>query len=180
MPPVIHRVWAMPSANTFSIPPIRDLVARYLSAGGISVDPFARASRLASITNDLDPKQPTDFHLSCEDFARELAARVPSIDLVLFDPPYSYRQAVEVYAGVGKEWTNRDQQQVGRWSTTKDLLARQMGTGAIAISFGWSTTGFGKSRRFAPIEYLVVNHGSAHHDTLVTVERKLDMQEMLA
>lgn len=30
---VINRVWAMPNSNTFSIPPIGELVARHTSGG---------------------------------------------------------------------------------------------------------------------------------------------------
>lgn len=36
------RVWAMPSRDTFSVPPIGDFVRRYLSVAEVPVDPFAR------------------------------------------------------------------------------------------------------------------------------------------
>lgn len=170
--PTVTRIWAMPSAETFSIPPVRSLVQRYLADSKLSVDPFARSSNLATITNDLDPNTTAQHHLTCEEFAAFLRSTEIVPDLILFDPPYSYRQAVEVYAGVGKEWTNRDQQQVGRWSTTKDILASILAPGGHVISFGWSTTGFGKKRGMRATEYAIINHGSAHNDTLVTVERK--------
>ena len=44
----------MPNSNTFSIKPIRELICRY--AYGKIIDPFANNSRLASVTNDLDPQ----------------------------------------------------------------------------------------------------------------------------
>src|SRR4030067_16404 len=48
----MSRVWAMPPSggNTFECAPIREFVLRHLE--GISVDPFARNSRLANWTND--------------------------------------------------------------------------------------------------------------------------------
>lgn len=160
----------MPNHETFSIPPIKRLVDKYAASAALIVDPFARNTKIAHITNDLDPSTSAEFHMTCEDFARFMVVQP---DLILFDPPYSYRQAVEVYAGVGKEWTQRDQQQVGRWSATKCLLSEKLAPGGHVISFGWSTTGFGKKRGMAPVEYLLVNHGSAHNDTLVTVEKKI-------
>ena len=38
----LTRRWSMPSSETFSIPPIRELIWRY--ATGVIVDPFARNS----------------------------------------------------------------------------------------------------------------------------------------
>lgn len=52
----------MPNSNTFSIKPISNLIGKYLSDDMLSIDPFANTSRLAKITNDLNPDYPTDFH----------------------------------------------------------------------------------------------------------------------
>ena len=49
------RVWAMPSAETFSIRPIARLLDRYLQPGAVILDPFARNSLRATHTNDLNP-----------------------------------------------------------------------------------------------------------------------------
>ncbi len=50
----IERIWAMPNSRTFSIPPIRDLLAREVG-GGLWIDPFSCGARVAHITNDLNP-----------------------------------------------------------------------------------------------------------------------------
>jgi hypothetical protein len=42
----------------------------------------------------------------------------------------------------------------------------------IAICFGWNTSGFGKSRGFVLERILLLAHGGAHNDTMITVERK--------
>lgn len=41
--PIIDRLWAMPSKNTFSIPPFRSLIEQNRK-DGVSVDPFANAA----------------------------------------------------------------------------------------------------------------------------------------
>jgi len=47
--------------------------------------------------------------------------------------------------------------------------------GGIAISFGWNSNGFGKKLGFEIIEILIVPHGSSHNDTIVTIERKVNL-----
>lgn len=173
----ISRAWAMPSADTFTIPPLKALARKYLRDSKRSLDPFARNCRLASVTNDLSLDTAAEHHMDAEAFAGALDP--DSFDLILFDPPYSYRQCVEIYQGIGREWTQRDHQQVQRWSQLKDSLSRTLQFGGVAISCGWNTSGFGKRRGFAPLEYLIINHGSAHNDTMVTVERKVQAALML-
>jgi hypothetical protein len=58
----MRRVWAMPNASTFDIPPIRALVKKYLHQSKVSVDPFARNKRWATYTNDLNPETAAESH----------------------------------------------------------------------------------------------------------------------
>ena len=51
----------MPNKNTFSIKPIKRIIEKY--AYGIIIDPFANNSRIAAITNDLDPQYDTNYHM---------------------------------------------------------------------------------------------------------------------
>lgn len=69
---IINRVWAMPSADTFDIAPIGDLVKRYLSQSKISIDPFARNKRWATYTNDLNPITDAEYHMMASDFLKML------------------------------------------------------------------------------------------------------------
>lgn len=85
----------MPNKNTFNIKPINELINRYLKEDLLVVDPFANANKLATVTNDLDPQYDTDYHLDALDFLKQLKAN--SVDLVLYDPPYSPRQVSESY-----------------------------------------------------------------------------------
>jgi hypothetical protein len=45
-------------------------------------------------------------------------------------------------------------------------------SGTIALSFGWSSVGFGKNRGWRMIEILLVCHGGAHNDTICVAEVK--------
>lgn len=167
----------MPSAETFSIKPIADLLNR-LPLGSCVVDPFARNSRYAHVwSNDLSPAANARFQMDAEDFAELLIAEGVKATAILFDPPYSLRQVKEVYQGVGKPFGKDESQQAIRWSRLKDKLSKCCAPGCLVISFGWNSTGFGKSRGFVPVEYLIVNHGAAHNDTICTVERFVGLEQ---
>lgn len=94
-----------------------------------------------------------------------------TIDLVLFDPPYSGRQVKECYSRLGKTVTINDTN-AGYFTKFKKEISRVLKKGGICISFGWNTNGMGKKYGFEVIEVLDVAHGSRHNDTLVTIEVK--------
>lgn len=58
-----------------------------------------------------------------------------------------------------------------RW-LTDDAQHLLLKPGGIAISCGWNSAGFGKSRGYLVLEIGMVAHGGAHNDTIVVVERK--------
>lgn len=78
----------MPNKWTFKIPPITDLIKRYVKTGIGWIDPFAGMNSPAEFTNDLNPEMPTKYHLEAYKFCKNLTGRYNGI---LFDPPYSYR-----------------------------------------------------------------------------------------
>lgn len=174
---VINRVWAMPSRYTFTIEPIRELVARWMALddwrGGPSmrgwIDPFAGWHSPAEFTNDLNPAAPTQEHVDAEEFVR----RFDSIYGILFDPPYSPRQIAECYKQVGRKVGMEETQNATLYARVKNAANERMPYGALAICCGWNSTGFGESRGFQLLEVLMVPHGGAHNDTIVTVERKV-------
>ena len=95
-----------------------------------------------------------------------------SVDLVLYDPPYSPRQVSESYKNLGRT-VNMETTQASYWSKQKDEIARILKPNGICISCGWNTNGVGKTRGFEQIEILLVAHGGNHNDTIITVERKM-------
>lgn len=168
---LIRRAWAMPSSKTFSIPPIRELINRYIPPDrGIIVDPFANTSSIANVTNDLDPSMPTMYHMDATEFLRGLESN--SADMVLYDPPYSPRQVSEAYKRLDKT-VDMTTTQASYWARQKREIARVIRPGGIAITFGWNSGGIGKQYGFDIVEILLVAHGGWHNDTICTVERKI-------
>lgn len=175
----MSRIWAMPSADTFDIAPIGELVKRYLRASKVSIDPFARNKRWATYTNDLNPETAAEYHMDAIDFLDMLIDQNVTADLVVFDPPYSPRQIQEVYQGIGKKVTITDTQMVTVRRDARNALAELLQVGGVSISCGWNTAGLGKERCFEIVEILMVCHGGWHNDTLVTVERKIAHQSTM-
>ena len=165
---IINRVWAMPNKNTFDIKPIKEIIERYYHEN--SIDPFANKNKIASITNDLDKQYGTTFNMDALDF---LVGFMPeSIDLVLYDPPYSPRQISECYKKLGKT-VNMQTTQSSYWSKQKKEIARIVKKDGVVITCGWNSGGIGKTNGFEIVEILLVAHGGWHNDTIVTVEKKV-------
>ena len=171
---IINRVWAMPSAWTFTIKPIKELLSRYVDDGIGWIDPFAGKNSPARFRNDLNKEYDAEYHYDAIEFCELLHACKDYSDFkgVLFDPPYSYRQISEHYKAIGRKATRLDTS-ANFYSKIKDSLAPLIPTGGYAISFGWNSNGFGKKRGFEIEEILLVAHGVQHNDTIVTVEKKI-------
>jgi hypothetical protein len=164
------REFAMPNAETFSIPPIAKLLSRWLGEEMVVVDPFARNSKRGTVTNDLNPTTDAEYHMLAEEFVEKVAVEA---DAVLFDPPYSPRQIAECYQQVGRTATMQDTQSSRLYKRVKDGLDQMLKPNGIAICCGWNSLGFGLTRGYEMLEILLVTHGGAHNDTIVTVERKI-------
>lgn len=170
---IFSREFAMSNSETFSLPPVARLLAKWLPSmahGAIIVDPFARNSKKANLTNDLNPATSAQFHMLAEEFVE---TQHISADAVLFDPPYSPRQIAEVYQQIGRECGTEETQSARLYKRVKDGLDRMLRPDGIAICCGWNSMGFGLKRGYDLLEVLIVPHGGAHNDTIVTVERKI-------
>jgi len=159
----------MPSKWTFTIPPIAELLGRYVGDGQGWIDPFAGMTSPAEFTNDLNPDSPTTHHLDALDFLKGLSG---SYKGVLFDPPYSYHQMKECYEEIGFGSISA-RHATNFYGDLRQAIEPLVLAGGIAISFGWNSIGMGKTHGFKIIEILLVCHGRAHNDTIVTVERKI-------
>ena len=158
----------MPNKWTFTIKPIKHLLERY-NVGVGWVDPFAGKYSMAEFTNDLNPDMPTRYHFKAWYFLDQLKN---SYGGILFDPPYSSRQVKECYESIGLKMEYKDTLN-GNFNIERKLVAPKICKNGIAISFGWNSIGFGKKLGFEIIEILLVSHGGAHNDTIVTVEKKI-------
>lgn len=166
----------MPNPHTFQIKPINDLVEKYkrlcIAANPIAViiDPFANNSKIANVTNDLNPEYNTDTCMDALDFLKTFEDG--SVDMVLYDPPYSPRQVSEWYKSFAMT-VNRETTQDSYWSKQKAEIQRITRTNGVVISCGWNSGGIGRKYGFEIEEILLVPHGGNHNDTIVVVDRKV-------
>ena len=172
---LINREWSMPNSNTFDIKPIHKLISKYIelvkvgNPNAVIIDPFANRNKLANITNDLDEAFDTDYHLDALDFLKMFDDN--SVDMVLFDSPYSPRQISECYKKLGKTVDHKTTQS-SYWSNLKKEIGRIVKSDGYVITFAWNSGGIGKTLGFNIEEILLVAHGGWHNDTICTVERK--------
>ena len=157
-----ERVWAMPRVATFTMPPIHELLGRYIRRHDRVVDPFARNSRWGTCTNDLNPHTKAHNHLDAIDFLMKLPPN--HFDRALFDPPYSARQVKQCYQGFGRTVTQADTQ-LGVYTRIKDEFARILRPDALVICCGWNSGGMGIGRSYTLIEVMLIPHGGIRNDT---------------
>lgn len=148
----IERRWAMANKNTFSIPPIAKLIKEE-KIPGVLIDPFPYQSKL-------------DVFEYLKQFADN------SVDFGLIDPPYSKRQVSDHYKETGVKVTGWHTSS-GWTAKVKCEVGRVMKIGGKTITFGWSSSGIGKTNGFKINRILLVCHGGDHYDTICTVEAKI-------
>lgn len=167
----------MPNSKTFKIKPIKELIQNEL-VDGVTLDPFANECSIRDIitdkqqyiSNDLDKSYDTDYHLDALEFLKQFEDN--SVDMVLYDPPYSPRQVSECYKKLDKT-VNMQTTQASYWGNQKNEIARIVKRGGKVITFGWNSGGIGKTKGFEIEKILLVPHGGWHNDTICTVERKI-------
>lgn len=164
----IERIWAMPNQWTFTIKPIKELLAEEVN--GYCVYPFAGKFSPANLKNDLNPENEADFHEDALQFLQKQGDQIA--DCVLFDPPYSITQAKTCYDSYGVENLSVSVTSMKYWSSVKDEMKRILKPGGKAICFGWSSMGLGINRGFEMKRILLVPHGGSKNDTICTVEVK--------
>lgn len=167
----INKKWAMPNKLTFMIKPIINFISGSInySKDKVIIDPFANSSKVANITNDLDPQYKTTYNMDALDFLKQFDSN--SVDVVLYDPPYSPRQVSESYKKLDMS-VNMQTTQSSYWSKQKNEIARILKPNGKVFCFGWNSQGIGKTRGFEMKEILLVAHGGNHNDTICTLELK--------
>lgn len=155
----MERVWSMPSPRPFQIPAIAKLIEE--ECAGVPKEKIV----------DLFP------HNATRD-AFELIKSLPdsTVRVFLLDPPYSHRQAKELYKDHGKEhgiqmvsWESPKQY----WTEFRKEITRVLEPGGKCITLGWNSQGTGKRLGFEITRILQVAHGGNRNDTIVTVDRKM-------
>ena len=98
----IERMTSIPSLDTHTTPYfqiiMKDMFKLSRTAQMVIADPFARDCELAGRwTNDIDPNTKAKQNLDALDFLCTLNSS--SFDAIIFDPPFSTRQADRYEAG---------------------------------------------------------------------------------
>lgn len=86
-----------------------------------------------------------------------------AFDTVVFDPPYSFHQAVVSYG-------LKRQQQVSHARDVVELVLKPEGR---VISLGFNSTGMSASRGFRKEALALVNCGGSHNDYILLSERRV-------
>jgi len=167
----IARTFSMPNHETFTVPPIKELLDLEIEDDGKNwLDPFARNSQRAEKRNDINPATKAEYHLDAVDFLKMFPDG--SADGCLYDPPYSPRQVKECYDGIGIKYTYEESTNQ-KVKEAKNEIARVVKPGGKVISFGWNSNGMGAKRGFVKVRILLVSHGGLHNDTICVVEQKV-------
>lgn len=167
-----NRAWCNANKNTFSMKPLNELFYKYKNQEkpNLIIDPFARECRLANITNDLNPEFDCDYSMDALEFLKIFESN--SVDMILFDPPFSPRQVKEIYEKLGLT-VSWEHTQATFWKRIKDEITRILKTNGIVFTCGWNSNGMGKKNGFQIEEGLNIAHGGQHNDTIIVVDRKI-------
>ena len=86
-------------------------------------------------------------------------------DVILLDPPYSYRKSMELYNG----------HKNSRFKQLLDVLPDILTSQGWVITFGYHSRVMGYSRGFRIREICLISHGGAQHDTIASVEMRIEV-----
>jgi len=111
------------------------------------------------VRNDSDQSMIADYHLDALDFVKQWYKE--PFDIIVLDPPYSYRKSMEFYNG----------HKASRFNQLKDCITAILTPHGEVITFGYQSVSMGNSRGFEQKEILLMSHGGAIHDTIAVLEQ---------
>jgi len=139
------------------------------------IDVFARSQNFAKITNDLNPEFKTTYNMEANDCLEMLHSRFgdESVDIIVFDPPYSSTLAKKYYDGIGVDMAYW--QTTSPWKRAKIAAAKLIKVGGYFIHLGYHTKALGTSRGFELIDGLVLTNVGIpeQNDIILVVEKKM-------
>jgi len=181
--------------------------------GPILVDPFARGTKklfrypskvftipknMRAITNDINKKMNTDFHLDAREFLsmirrgevggtelflkaerkiEELRGSLSGkVSIFLLDPPYSMHQSNQCYGGAGVDSVSQYTINSDLYAACREEARYLLSPGGLLITFGWSSLRTHYDE-FELLEISLCAHGAAHDDTVMMIEKKKDSRE---
>jgi tRNA G10 N-methylase Trm11 len=152
---------------TFEAPKIKKWVEN-LCKDKVVLNLFAGPTRIngckKEYTNDLDEAFNTSWNLDALDCVTEMAKNGWQFERIILDPPYSYRKSMEKYNG------NLN----SRFKKVLDEIPKILTPGGLVITFGYHSRVMSSKRGFRIREICLISHGGAQHDTIATVEERIN------
>ena len=147
---------------TFKSPKIKKWVECNIE--GYTLNLFAGLVKLnvKEYRNDIRNEMNADSNMDALEFVKTYNGE--RFDTVLLDPPYSYRKSMEMYEG----------RVMSPFNALKNEILRILNKNGIVITFGYHSVSMGKSRGFKIEHICLMSHGGAIHDTIATIERKMN------
>lgn len=132
---------------------------------GEIIDPFARHCKWGTIRNDMDPEIKTvHYNLESLEFMRKM--KTNSAKMVLFDPPFSDRQAKKYELGDTNLYCTGD----GRIGKLCKEVERVLKPGGVMVKLGYNSSK--PTKNFDLLELMVVNFGGTRNDVILSIWRK--------
>jgi hypothetical protein len=111
--------------------------------------------------NDLNPDMNADYHMDALDFVDQCKELSFKFSTVILDPPYSYRKCMTKYNGMVSSPFNQ----------IKNKILNILEPNGITMTMGYHSNSMGKRRGFEQEHILLMSHGGAIHDTILSLER---------
>lgn len=144
---------------TFEAPKIKQWVEE--RCYGKTLNLFSGNTKLNcnEVRVDCDKTMMADFYMDALKFAGETKEK---FDVIILDPPYSYRKSMEKYNG----------NIASPFRQLKDSIQKILKEKGRIITFGYHSTCMGNKRGFQLTEVCLICHGGAQHDTIAIVEER--------
>ena len=147
---------------TFKSKPIKNWVESKCYGRVLNLFAGRTKLRVKEIRNDVDMGMIADYHMDALDFVNSWSG--DKFDVVILDPPYSYRKSMEMY----------NNHKASRFNQLKDAIPNILNDNGIVITFGYHSVSMGEKRGFIQDEICLMYHGGAIHDTIACVEQKVN------
>jgi hypothetical protein len=127
-------------------------------------DPFARDCELAKYTNDLDEDTNAKEHKPALEFLQQF--ETDSMDYVIFDPPFSQRQADDHYNGIGHNLYASD---AVLMSDCLDEATRIIKPNGYLLKFGYNCNTFHPHMELVKLWLIQKIHRTHNNTTIVSL-----------
>ena len=146
--------------QTFKVKAIKELVER--ECEGLVLNLFAGTTilNINEVRNDLNAYIKADYNLEALEFLNQWTGK--KFNTIIMDPPYSYRKSMEYYEGVKNS----------KFKLVKDNIHKVIAANGKIITFGYHSIVMGRDRGYTLEKIVVLSHGGAIHDTIVSIERR--------